>query len=141
MSQTVADVMTRKLVFVQMDDPVRLARALFEEHGFHHLLVLEREGLAGVLSDRDLLRTVSPYVGTVAERERDLRTLERPVHQIMSRRPLVIHEHIPVARAAALMVEADVSCLPVVSEQGAVRGILTRKDVLRWCAEHLDSKA
>jgi hypothetical protein len=39
--------------------------------------------LCGVISDRDLLRALSPYVGTASENARDTATLRKRVHQIM----------------------------------------------------------
>lgn len=141
MAATVAGIMTRRVVHVGLDDTLRLAKLLFEQHGFHHLLVLDGEGLAGVVSDRDLFRAISPFVDTVAEQRRDAQTLERRVHQIMTRRPVVVAPDRPVAEAAALMLEQDVSCLPVVGGRGQVQGLVTRKDLLRWCAGHLEARA
>ncbi|MHB8722881.1 MAG: CBS domain-containing protein [Steroidobacteraceae bacterium] len=46
--------------------------------------------MIGVVSDRDLLRALSPYVGGAAETNRDLATLIKRVHQIMTRRPLTL---------------------------------------------------
>jgi hypothetical protein len=37
----------------------------------------EHKNLSGVVSDRDLLRALSPYVGSAAETERDLATLNK----------------------------------------------------------------
>lgn len=58
---TVGDPMTRHIVSVSMDDPLQRVRAAFEAYGFHHLLVIENERLVGVISDRDLLRNLSPF--------------------------------------------------------------------------------
>ncbi len=45
-----------------MDDPLYLIQRIFQREGFHHLLVVEEDQLVGVISDRDLLPAISPYV-------------------------------------------------------------------------------
>jgi acetoin utilization protein AcuB len=124
-------VMTRKIVTIEMDDSVRRVRDLFEECGFHHVLVLEKGRLVGVISDRDLLRTVSPFIDTLAERSQDLATLNRPVHRIMTRNPVTVSPEMKVEDAARVMLEQGVSCLPVVTGDGRVVGIVTSRDLLR----------
>lgn len=52
----ITKLITRRVVCINMDDPLNKAKRLFEEHGFHHLLVLEKGRLVGVISDRDLLK-------------------------------------------------------------------------------------
>ena len=86
--------------------------------------------LVGVISDRDLLRALSPYLDTDAEMNRDTETLNRRAHQIMSRQPITISPESSLPEAAAIMLEQHVSCLPVL-ENGALVGILSWKDLLR----------
>lgn len=71
----VSEYMTTRLVTVEMDDTLDTVREIFDNTGFHHLLVVERGEVVGVLSDRDLLRHLSPYVGTASETARDAATL------------------------------------------------------------------
>lgn len=139
-SRRVTVVMSRDPVTVRMDDTLRHVQELFERHRFHHLPVVEGGQLVGVISDRDLLRNLSPFIGRAAERDRDLNTLNRRVHQIMSRALVVAHPDDDVRDAARMMLAERVSCLPVVesageSEEGAVQtrlaGILTWRDLLR----------
>lgn len=124
-------IMTRRVVTVGLDDSVLTARALFEQHRFHHLLVVNRGKVVGVLSDRDLLRTISPFVGKLAERSQDLHTLKRRVHQVMTRDLVTADEDMSVADAARVMIGFNVSCLPVVDGEGRPVGIVTWKDLVR----------
>lgn len=84
----VAEIMSTKIVTVLADDDLLAVRALFERHNFHHLLVTDNGRLIGVISDRDLLRNLSPFVGRLSERSQDVRTLYRRVHQMMTREPV-----------------------------------------------------
>jgi acetoin utilization protein AcuB len=129
---SVKSIMTRKLITVGMDDSVRTVQRLFDVHGFHHLLVVERSRLIGVISDRDLLKNLSPFIGSKMERVEDAHLLERRVHQIMRRRPVTVTPDADACDAAQVMLEHKVSCLPVVAV-GSERpvGILTWRDILR----------
>ena len=79
-------IMSTQVVTVAMDAEIETVQKLFERFHFHHLLVLHEDStLAAVVSDRDLLKAVSPFISTLGERSQDLRTLKKRVHQIMSR--------------------------------------------------------
>ncbi len=108
-----------------------MVRERFARFGFHHLLVLEKGRLVGVISDRNLLRNVSPFLGRdLAERSQDLATLNRRVHQVMTRQPVVARPDMPIEAAARLILDKDISCLPVADEHLHPLGIVTWKDLL-----------
>jgi len=127
----VEQIMTRRIISVEMDDGLFAVRELFNQHKFHHLLVTDRGRLVGVVSDRDLLKNISPFIGRMSERTADAATLQRRVHQIMTRALVTVRPHTPVSEAAALLIEQSVSCLPVVSDAQRPVGILSWRDVLR----------
>ena len=126
----IKEIMTTRVATVSMDDRLGVIKEIFEQAHFRHLLVLEEEVLVGVISDRDLLRAISPYLDTDAEMNRDTETLNRRAHQIMSRQPITISPDSSLPAAAAIMLEQHVSCLPVL-ENGALVGIVSWKDLLR----------
>lgn len=127
----VADIMSREPVTVGLDDDLTRVKELFELYRFHHLLVMTGGQLVGVVSDRDLLRATSPFIGRASERPQDVATLHRRVHQIMSRGLVTVPSDLPVQDAVRLMLAKRVSCLPVVEEDGTLVGILTWRDQLR----------
>lgn len=129
---TIGDIMTPHVVTVTMDDTLSHVRELFDTHRFHHLLVIDEGRIVGVISDRDLLKNISPFVGKVSERTMDRASLERKVHQVMSRRLISVTPRTPIADACRLVLEAGVGCLPVLDADGACAGIVTWRDLLRW---------
>ncbi|MEM1331595.1 MAG: CBS domain-containing protein [Planctomycetota bacterium] len=132
----VEDIMTRDIVSVSMDDTLAWVKRIFDEKDFHHVVVTEEGEPVGVVSDRDLLRNVSPFIGKMAERDIDVHTLSRKVHQIMTRDLVTIGPAESLCNALAKLVENRVHCLPVVTDKRCV-GILTQSDILRWCYGHL----
>ena len=127
----VSTIMTKDVVTVDMDASLKTICAIFEERKFHHLLVVEDEKMFGVISDRDVLKAVSPFLNTVAEQARDLSTLKKRAHQIMSRKPTTITKNMDLEDAARLMLQESISCLPVISLDDKIEGIVTWKDLLK----------
>ncbi|MDP1772309.1 MAG: CBS domain-containing protein [Methylobacter sp.] len=129
----VADIMTANPVTVNMDTELLLIKEIFDHVYFHHLLV-ENESdntFAGVISDRDLLSALSPYIHTAAETLRDKETLTKRAHQIMSRQIDTVTPTTDCNIAVQKMLDADISCLPVVGDDKVILGIVTWKDFLK----------
>lgn len=129
---SIASIMTRKVVTVEMDDTLLTISMIFKNVKFHHLLVIEDRKLVGVISDRDFLKAVSPFLGKVIETTRDLDTLKKRAHQIMSRNPITVSPETSIETAASLLLEKNISCLPVTSPQNGIEGIVTWKDILKF---------
>jgi len=123
--------MTARVVTIEMDDSLEVVRDIFRKVRFHHLLVVDNEKLVGIISDRDVLKAISPYVGTMSETDRDRATLNKRAHQIMAHHPLTVRQSCPLQEAAQLMLIRGVSCLPVTTIGGVIQGIVTWKDVFR----------
>jgi acetoin utilization protein AcuB len=128
-------IMTAKVVSVEMDDRLSAVKDIFDALRFHHLLVVGDDGtLRGVISDRDLLRALSPYVGSLNETTRDIATLNKRVHQIMTRKPVTLKADSTVAEAVALLLEHRISCIPIVNDEFKAVGIVSWRDVLKALA-------
>jgi acetoin utilization protein AcuB len=135
----IESIMTTRVITVGMDDKLETIQALFEHYRFHHILVLgENDVLVGVVSDRDLLKALSPFISTLVERSQDLRTLKKPVHQIMTRKPFSASKDLAIEEAAVLMLNKKISCLPIVRPDLTVEGIVTDKDILKWLVKQMN---
>jgi acetoin utilization protein AcuB len=127
--------MTARVVSVEVDDALEVVKRIFDSVKFHHLLVLDSgKKLCGVISDRDLLRALSPYVDTPSENARDTATLKKRVHQIMTRRPITLPPEATVTDAVTLFLDHRVSCIPIVDESFRPVGIVSWRDVMKALA-------
>jgi acetoin utilization protein AcuB len=132
---TVRNLMTTRLVTIQMDATLQDAQRIFQKCQFHHLIVVEADKPVGVLSDRDLLRHLSPFLGArFSERPQDAATLKTRIHQMMTRRLIAIEPEASATQAALKMMHHHLSCLPVIDADGKLLGIITRSDLLRALA-------
>src|SRR5450755_2391297 len=128
----VGSIMTARVVTVEMDDRLDVVKQIFDTLNFHHLLVIDDlKKLIGIVSDRDLLKALSPRLGHAAETSRDAATLNKHVHQIMSRKLVTLHPRAKVADAVQLFLEHRISCIPIVNEAFKPVGILSWRDVMK----------
>ena len=132
----VASIMTRKVVTVGMDDPLQTICEVFNNFEFHHIPVVEDWKLVGVISDRDLLKTVNPFSVTASEKKHGANTLDKKAHEVMSRNITTVDVETSMEKASDLLLENYISCLPVLSSQGIVEGIVTWKNILKFYSKN-----
>ena len=89
------------------------AVALLRRHRIHHLPVMEGDRVVGVVTDRDL-RGVGP---------------DTRVSAIMSHPVVVVNQRTAIDKAARLLFDRRIGCLPVI-EDGKLIGILTQTDAV-----------
>lgn len=111
--------MSSPAVTIPPEVPVSAARAFMERRKIRRLPVVEAGKLLGILTLSD----------TQAAKRQDAF-----VADVMTRKPLTVEPTDTLERAAKLMLDRQVSGLPVV-EDGAVVGILTESDVFRAFCE------
>lgn len=128
-------IMKTDVATVDMDVPLRSISRMFKEKKFHHVVVVEDDEICGIISERDVLKAWSPFLGTPSEQNRDLATLGKRAHQIMSRHPVTITADADVEDAVRIILGKQISCLPVVSTAGQLVGIVTWKDLLKVYSE------
>jgi acetoin utilization protein AcuB len=124
-------IMSTKLVTVGLDDSLGTVKDIFDNARFHHLLVIEEGKLIGVVSDRDLLRSISPNIGTNRYTLQDLATLNKRVHQIVTRKPITLSPEATVIDAVSVFNTYAISCIPVVDADGVAVGILSWRDIMK----------
>lgn len=132
----VEKIMSKKVVTVEMDDSLRVVKEIFDHTRFHHLLVVEKDVLFGVLSDRALLKALSPDIGTPSETERDLACLNKKAHQIMTRKPVVLQQDANIFDAIRIFNRENVSCIPIVDHMKRPVGIISWRDILEALEVH-----
>ncbi|MFA7295971.1 MAG: CBS domain-containing protein [Dehalococcoidia bacterium] len=128
---TVADVMSFPLVTIEAEVSLSHARDLLEQYHCHHLVVTNGGSPVAVVSDRDIIRALSPFLGTIVEQARDQHTLLRPVLHVATFHPVTVHRSASIYEAAATLLERGISCLPVVDDMGRIVGIVTSSDLMR----------
>ena len=133
---SVEKIMSKTVVTVEMDDSLKVVKDIFDNTHFHHLLVVESGKLYGVISDRNLLKSLSPNIGTVAETLRDAATLNKRAHQIMTRKPVTLAPNAEIYDAIDIFNSQNISCIPIVDDGRIPIGILSWRDILKALASN-----
>lgn len=115
---TVRDLMTTRVVAAGPDDPVADAAAAMVKHGTGSALIMQGLFLAGILTERDVLRA--------AASGSDL--TNSPVSAWMTKDPEQASQDTTVEDAAQLMLLHGFRHLPVM-EGREVRGIVSLRDL------------
>ncbi|MFL0803509.1 MAG: CBS domain-containing protein [Agarilytica sp.] len=128
---SIEKLITKPVVTIEMDETLARVKELFETNSFHHLLVVNAGRLHGVISDRDLLKALSPHIGTDAETTHDAATLNKKAHQIMTRHPITITEEGGFYDVIEIFNQYSVSCIPVVNAENKPIGIISWRDIFK----------
>jgi len=137
---TVDEIMTKKVITVQVGDTLKQIKELFIEHKFHHVLVLEETALVGIISDRNILENVSPYLNTMGAGTRELKTLNKRADEIMTRSTKSVSQDTSVEEVCRILLTEEFSCLPVLSGSRDIEGIVTWRDILKYIIEQDTTK-
>ena len=129
-----ADVMSTKLITLQMDDDLSKVKQIFDQHNIHHILILDDNELAGIITDRDLHKHLSPAVGTSKETSRDTSLLTKKIHLVMSRNLITARKSTSLNEAVLLFHDNHISCLPVVNDNFEPIGVITWRDIIKILA-------
>ncbi|MCG8673329.1 MAG: CBS domain-containing protein [Pseudomonadales bacterium] len=122
---TIKKFMTPEPISIGLDASLERVKQLFEARSFHHLLVVEDDKLLGIISDRDYLKAISPNVDKKMATSKDLATLNKRAHQIMSHHPITVRQDDPLDTALKIFKSEPISCLPVLDSRDHIVGILT----------------
>ncbi len=127
----VEEIMSKNLVTIKMDDSLKAVKVILDNAGIHHLLVVESGNLHGVVSDRDMLKALSPNIGTLAETNKDAITLNKRVHQIMTSELVTLTPDADISEAIEIFNNHDISCIPVVDDKNKPVGIISWRDIIK----------
>ena len=143
---TAKDIMTREVCTVQEETDLKDLAALFVEHNYKTLPVVDAAGkLTGIVSQTDLIEQDRPlHIPTVISLFDWVLYLESPkifsdevrkvsarkVGEICAREVITCTPDTPVEEVANLMVEHKIHLLPVL-DNGRLAGVVARLDLIR----------
>jgi acetoin utilization protein AcuB len=118
--------MTRDVVCVPPELPLRDAWSLMQERRIRHLPVVQNGALVGLLSDRDILLRAIPDARGVPTVEQGV------VGEAMTFEPRTCHAATSISQLAQTMIDHKIDALPVVTEADGRKlvGLVTSTDLL-----------
>lgn len=128
--EPVSRIMTEAVVAIEVDRPVSEILDCFYQYPIHHLPVMRRGRLVGMLSSADVLKLES-FVPKQAVNATSFLDSRLTITQLMHQPVTSVPQGATVAEAAERMIEAGVHAVPVVDDFEHVLGIVTTSDVIR----------
>ncbi len=136
------DVMTRDVVFVDINTPMKEVAQTLGSHGISGLPVVDLDGaVVGVLSEKDFLRHMGAeekmtFMGFVAECLKEkgcvaLSIRDKTAGDIMVSPAVTVDEVRPIVEIATFFREKNINRVPVVDEKGKLLGIVSRADIIQ----------
>ncbi len=127
----VNELMNRGAVNIDANDSLTEAINLVNKLNIGRLMVMKRDKLVGIVTDRDL-RRAAPSNATDLEIHEMRYLLDKvKIKEIMTPNPITVRQHDTVTHAAKIMNEKKISGLPVVDQANRVIGVLSRSDILK----------
>ena len=123
--------MTKNPVTISPDANVVEASELMKKEKVHRLPVLDKDKkLVGVISEKDILFASPSPASSLSIHEMAYLLSKLTVRKLMTKDPVTITKDTTVEEAARLMVDQDLSCLPVVEGDKLV-GIVSKSDMFK----------
>jgi len=120
--------MTAAAVTEAPADTISEAAATMWQQQTGSLLVMEGDKLAGIVTERDLLRCTAEGVDAKST----------AVSEVMTPDPVTIGPDTALKEAAEIMFQKWFRHLPVVAPDGTVVGVISQRDLLTIVAEGMD---
>jgi acetoin utilization protein AcuB len=128
----ISEMMVKDLVTIHPDAKISEARELMDRNHVRHLPVVDNSGLlVGILTDRDM-RDAMPSV--LLDKKSCQKTLDRvlghSISEIMTKDVMTIPIYYTIQDALMVIQKKKVGAIPVVDEDGFLKGILSTRDLL-----------
>ena len=131
----VKDYMSAPIYVIERNEPIQRARNLMFKYGIGRLPVMEDGRLVGIVTKYDITNRLNQAAPEWRRRPID----KVPIQVVMTEKPITIFPDATMPQAAELLIENDISGLPV-EREGQIAGMITSRDMMRYFSEQ-DIKA
>lgn len=123
--------MTKNPMTVTADTKVDEVAHLMKKHNFRRLPVVDDGKLVGFLSDSDLMRVAPSPATTLSRYEINSLLAKICVRDIMKKDVVSVNVGATIEEAALIMYKNKIGGMLVVSNMGAVVGVITETDIFK----------
>ena len=134
LSMSAKDIMQEDIVWISPDESVGQTLKKMQQHDTGYVMIGWEGILEGIVSKSDITGAISPYLRPVFAKWRrplDDATLNIRVKWIMSRPVRTIKPETSLVTIMENMRQSGGRCLPVVSQEGTVQGLVTIFDIFK----------
>lgn len=117
-----ADIMSDNIITLTADASVAEAWALFQQHGFHHLPIIDDNNTTlAMLADRDILQAPN--------QNKDIRADN--IMKFASKKVFCFSPDTDIRQATRILYEYDLGALPIINNNHELLGLVSRTDIIK----------
>ncbi len=131
----VSEIMTKNVVSVAEQAPLREVLSLMNHNKFRHVPVMQGQQLSGIVSRTDLNRLTFSSLFTDQESADEAVLDMLNLSQVMTNKPRTVKPEDSIREVAEILAKEEFHALPVVDDQGKLSGIVTTTDVIQYLLE------
>jgi acetoin utilization protein AcuB len=131
------DIMTKRVRTLTLDHSVNACIKLMKALRIRHIPLMDvpydqktKPYFVGIVSQRDILRLISPSVKTPGEEVIDKHALRQLLAQVVARKPITVSPDTPIPEVIITMLDNHIDMVPVLAETEVV-GIITAMDIIK----------
>jgi len=128
----VSEVMQREFMHLSPDDGLDFVEEIMDLGRVRHFPVLREGRLVGIVSQRDLLAASLTRVLDFEGPHRRAFLQSVKVGEVMTQKIRSVAPDTPLSEVARLFGRHKIGCVPVVSDEGEVLGLVTESDLLAY---------
>jgi len=134
----VRDLMTTEVITLNETDSLNLARMEMSLPRVRHLPVVRGDALVGLVTHRDILRSMCSVFAELDDPEQHDVLRSIPVREIMSATVHTVGPAVSAAEAGRMLLDSKLGCLPVVVDGDRLVGIITEADFVDLAVQHIE---
>lgn len=119
------DIMNSPIFSMDLTTHLDIIRNEMKTKNIRHIPIIKNKKILGMISDRDLLKLDLSGVFSFLKAE-----------EVMSTVLIVVGEETSIAHIARVLVEENISALPVVNKKHELTGMISRTDILKAVVGH-----
>jgi len=123
--------MSKKVVTIDENDSMQDAINLIKQHKINMLPVMKKEKLVGIVTDRDLKKASASDATTLDVHELLYLISKIKIKDIMSKKPLTVPFDFTIEETASMLLENNISGVPVVDNDKQLVGVITQADIFK----------
>ncbi len=136
----VKDLMTNELVCVQDDTSMARVAEIFDSHSFHHLPVLNSDGVAvGIISKHDYFQ-LQHHFSRLDHADAHVHNTRffcsLIAREVMSPDPVCVKDQDPIIKVIDIFLQNNFHAVLVTEDEKCI-GVITTYDIVKWAASIL----
>ncbi|BAW31928.1 MAG TPA: CBS domain-containing protein [Methanothermobacter sp.] len=131
----VEDVMSSELITIEPTERMIHARRLMIDADIGRLPVIEDGELIGIITSKDIARSMIAFRKVVPDKYKRSRIRNLLVEDLMTQNVKTVNPEDNISNTASKMIETGYGGFPVLDDEGALVGIITKSDILDLIVE------